>query len=96
MESVPTPLLVSWLAIHLGAIVCALGTRLSAGSRAESAMHLLFFTSLSVVGATAWYCQHLGHDLWVPSGVGMVIMVVTAVSDFRRTHEPVQAMHSAG
>jgi hypothetical protein len=93
MESVPSELLVSWLAIHASAVLCAVATRLSAGSRAETAMHLLFFVSLAVVGVTAWFCQHLGFELWVPSGVAMVIMVVTAVSDFRRTHEPVHVLH---
>jgi hypothetical protein len=94
MDSVPSQLLVSWLVIHSGAVLCAVATRLSAGSRAETAMHLLFFVSLAVVGVTAWYCQHLGFDLWVPSGVAMVVMVVTAVSDFRRTHEPLHVARS--
>ena len=91
MESVPTAVVVSVIAIHLGAIACAWGTRLSAGSRAESAVHVLFFTALAVVGLTACICQHLDHGLWVPSGITLVAMVLTAVGDFRRTYEPLQA-----
>jgi hypothetical protein len=93
MESVPTVVIVSWLAIHLGAIGCAWGTRLSAGSRAESAMQAVFFAALLLVGLTACVCQHLDHGLWIPSGITLIVMVLTAVSDFRRTYEPLQAVH---
>lgn len=96
MESVPTPVIVGWIAIHLGAIACAWGTRLSAGSRAESVMQVLFFTALAVIGVSALICQQLEHGLWVPSGITLMAMVLTAVSDFRRTYEPLQAVHRAG
>jgi Ca2+/H+ antiporter len=94
MEPVTTEVVVSWLVIHLCALACAWGTRLCAGTRAESAMQVLFFTALAVVGVAAWFCQHLDQGLWVPSGITLVLMVLTAVSDFRRTHEPARAMHS--
>lgn len=93
MESVPTAVIVSWIAIHVGAIACAWGTRLSAGSRAESAMQGLFFTALLLVGVSACLCQRLDHGLWIPSGITLIAMVLTAVGDFRRTYEPLQAMH---
>lgn len=93
METVPTAVVAGWIVIHLGAIACAWGTRLSAGSRAESFMHVLFFTALLVIGASAWMCQRLEHGLWVPSGITLMAMVLTAVTDFRRTYEPLQAAH---
>jgi hypothetical protein len=93
MESVPTAVIVSWIAIHLGAIACAWGTRLSAGSRAETVMQVLFFAALLLVGLSACICQHLDHGLWVPSSLTLIVMVLTAVSDFRRTYEPLQALH---
>lgn len=94
MDAVPTAFVVSWLVIHGAAIACALGTRISAGSTFEPVLQLLFFTALIAVGATAWYCQRLDHGLWIPSGMTLIAMVLTAVCDFRRTHEPPQAMHS--
>lgn len=95
MDAVPTAFVVSWLLIHGTAIASALGTRISAGSSVEPAVQLLFFAALVAVGATAWYCQHLEHGLWIPSGMTLIAMVLTAVCDFRRTHEPTHAVHPA-
>lgn len=95
MEAVSTTGVAGWLAIHLAAIACAWATRLSFGSRIESALQLLFFTSLASVGLTAWSCQHREEGLWILSGLTLIGMVLTAVCDFRRTHEPHQAVPSA-
>ena len=57
-------------------------------------MRFVFFTLLAVVGLTAWCCQHLEFGFWFPSGLTLVAMVLTAVTDFRRTHEPAPTAHA--
>jgi hypothetical protein len=91
MGSLTTVTLVGLVALHFAAVVTAWGTRVAAGSRAEGFLQLVFLASMAGVGLSAWYCH--GHDLGlgIPSGLTLTAMVLTAVTDFRRTHEPAHA-----
>jgi len=86
-----------FLALHLGAIACACGTRVAAGSRCERSFQLLFLLALGAVGMATWYCRSASLGLGIPSGMTLLAMVLVAVTDFRRTHEsahpPTLAMH---
>jgi hypothetical protein len=50
---------------------------------------------MAAVGAAAWICRQHESGLWIPSGVTLVAMVLTAVVDFRRTHEIHPTLRSA-
>jgi len=92
MESLSTVWLAGLLALHFGAIGTAWATRIAAGSRAEGLLQLLFLLAMAGVALSAWYCH--GHDLGlgIPSGLTLTAMVLTAVTDFRGTHEPAHLM----
>ena len=83
----------AWITLHLGAITAAWGTRVSIGSRAEVVFQLAFFASMSAVGIAAAICHHLELGLWAPSVGTLILMVLTAVVDFRRTHEPAHLVY---
>lgn len=93
MNVLPTWQLAGFLALHLGAIACALGTRMSAGSRYESLFHMLFLPSLGAVGLATWYSHAASLGIGIPSGMTFMSMVLLAVIDFRRTHEPAAGHH---
>lgn len=82
-----------FLVLHFGGIACALGTRVAAGSRLESLFQWLLLPALGAVGVATWVChsEDLGVSLF--SGVTLVGMVLLAVTDLRRTHDPA-APHS--
>ena len=79
---------IGWIILHVGALTVAWCTRMAAGSRIEPAVHLTFFATMTAVGGSAWICRQLEVGLWIPSAVTLMAMVLTAVIDFRRTHEP--------
>ena len=91
MNSLPTTWLVGLLAFHIAAIATAWATRMAAGSRAEGPLQMLFLAMMAGVGIVAWYCHGHGLGLGIPSGLTLTAMVLTAVTDFRRTHEPVHS-----
>ena len=93
MTSLPAWEITGFLALHLGAIVCALGTRIAAGSRYELLFQFLFLPTLAAVGAATWYCHSASLGIGIPSGATLISMILVAVTDLRRTHEPV-APHS--
>ena len=80
--------LFAFLVLHAGGVCCAWGTRVAAGSRAEVPMQFLFFATLGGVGFAAWYCRTADLGLGIPSGMTLIVMVLMAVTDLRRTHEP--------
>ena len=82
-----------WIALHLGALAAAWGTRVAIGSRAEILLQLAFYASMAAVGMAALICHRLELGLWAPSVGTLIVMVLTAVVDFRRTHEPAHAAH---
>ena len=88
MDSLSTFWLVGLFALHLLAIAIAWATRVSVGSRAEGPLQVLFLLSMAVIGLSAWYAY--GHNLGmgIPSGLTLTAMVLLAITDFRRTHEP--------
>jgi hypothetical protein len=95
MDPVPAAVVVGWLILHLGALASAWATRVAAGSRLEFPFQLSCFLAMTGVGAAGWTCHALEIGLWVPSGVTLVAMVLTAVIDFRRapdTHSPVHSV----
>jgi hypothetical protein len=81
-------LLLALLGLHVGAIACAWATRVAIGSRAEGAIQLVFLGAMAAVGFTAWCSYRQVFGLGIPSGVTLIGMVLMAVTDFRRTHEP--------
>jgi hypothetical protein len=91
MELASISTAVGWVLLHIGALVLALGTRIAIGSRVEAAMQLGFFLAMAALGVTAWVCRHLEMSLWMISAVTLMVMVLTAVTDFRRHSEPVFA-----
>jgi hypothetical protein len=86
---------IAWVALHVGAILIAWGTRVAIGSRAEVMLQLAFFAIMGAVGLAAAVCHALELGLWAPSVGTLILMVLTAVVDFRRTHEPAQIAHHA-
>jgi hypothetical protein len=80
--------ILGWTTLHVGALGTAWGTRLAADSRFEAAAQLACFLAMTAVGGAAWLCRLLDVSLWIPSGITLVVMVLMAVVDFRRTHEP--------
>lgn len=77
-----------FLVLHLGAIACAVGTRVAVGSRLELAFQFLFLAALGAVGVATWYGHSEELGIGIPSGVTLIAMVLLAVTDLRRTHEP--------
>ncbi len=95
LDPAPTFLFVGWLLLHISALVAAWGTRVAAGSRLEVPVQLACFLAMSAVGMAAWIGHHHESSLSILSGITLVAMVVTAVVDFRRTHEVHPLLQSA-
>jgi hypothetical protein len=76
------------IALHIGAVAAAWGTRVSAGSRAEGFVQLAFLLGMIGVGCCAWYCRQPDSGLGLASGTTVVAMMLLAIVDFRRTHDP--------
>lgn len=88
MTSLSTWEIVGFVALHLFAISCALATRIASGTRYEGMFQFLFLPTLAAVGAAIWFCRSEELGIGIPSGVTMIAMVLLAVTDLRRTHEP--------
>lgn len=95
MDPVNPWIMGAWIAVHVGAIVIAWGTRLAIGSRVESVLQLAFLAALAAVGISAAVGHHLQLTLWAPSIATLIVMVLMAVVDLRRTHEPAHAVYHA-
>jgi hypothetical protein len=95
LDPAPACLVIGWLLLHISALVAAWGTRVAAGSRLEVPVQLVCFLAMSAVGTAAWIGCHHESSLSILSGITLVAMVVTAVVDFRRTHEIHPLLHSA-
>jgi hypothetical protein len=94
MNSLPAWQIAGFIALHFGAITCALGTRIAAGSRYEALFQFLFLPSLAAIGLATWYCHSESLGIGIPSGITFMSMVLLAVTDFRRVHDP--AAHHFG
>jgi hypothetical protein len=98
MDQLSTWVVAGFFTLHFGAIVCAWGTRVALETRFEAASQCMFLLVMAAVGFAAWFCLSEDIGLGIPSGATLIVMVLTAVSDFRRTHEPAHryplAMHS--
>lgn len=86
---------IGWIILHIGALASAWGTRMASGSRIEPLIQLAFFAAMAAVGGAAWVCRQEEVGLWIPSAMTLVGMVITAVVDFRRTHEPLHTLYVA-
>lgn len=74
--------------LHVGGVAAAWGTRVLAGSRVEGLMHLAFLLGMFGVGCCAWYYHEAESGIALLSGTTIVAMVILAIVDLRRTHEP--------
>jgi Ca2+/H+ antiporter len=94
MDALSVYAIVGWSMFHLAALISAWATRMTCGSRLESAMQLIFFAAMAAVGGAAAIARHLDIGAWPASAIVLVAMVLTAVVDFRRlgeaTHAPSQ------
>jgi hypothetical protein len=88
MDSISMPVLAGFVSLHLAGLAAAWATRLARGSRAEPMSQLAFFAIMGAIGLTACLCCRIELEFSVPSGVTLMAMVLTAVADFRPTHEP--------
>jgi hypothetical protein len=93
MGSLPTAAVAAYVVLHFGAIASAWGTRLAVGSRVESIMQLAFLVALAAIGFSTWFCHEHDLGLGIPSGMTLIAMVLMAVTDMRRTHEPHHHRH---
>jgi hypothetical protein len=91
MASFSNLTLAGFVALHFGAVAVAWAARMAAGSRAEVLLQTVFFASMAGVGVCAWCCRGQELGLGIPSGLTLTAMVLTAVIDFRRTHETAPA-----
>jgi hypothetical protein len=87
---------VGWTILHLGALAAAWGTRVAAGSRWDVPLQLACFSAMAAVGAAAWILRQFEMSLWIPSGVTLVGMVLTAVVDTRGEQEAAPVVHASG
>ena len=87
MNSLPAWQIAGFLALHFGAIACALGTRVAAGSRYELVFQFLFLPVLGAVGVATWCCHSESLGIGIPSGITLIAMVLLAVIDFHRAQE---------
>ncbi len=79
--------LVGWIAVHVLALAAAWGTRVAARPGIELALQVCFLAAMAAVTGTGWICHHYDVGLWMPSAVVLVAMVLTAVTDVRKTYE---------
>ena len=93
MAPAATSLLSAFIAFHVAALALAWGTRLAIGSKAESVVQTTFLVALAIVGFVAWSSHRIEPGLGIPSGATLVAMVLVAVGDFRRTHDPAHGTH---
>ncbi|HMP08456.1 MAG TPA: hypothetical protein PJ982_19070 [Lacipirellulaceae bacterium] len=96
MAPVAPTLFVAFIAFHLCALGCAWGTRLAIGSRYEGLVQLVFLAALGAVGLVAWTSHLFTPGMGIPSGATLIVMVLMAVGDFRRTHEPLHGAPATG
>ncbi len=82
-----------FVALHLGAIACALGTRIAADSKFEALFQFLFLPALAAIGVATWFGHSEELGIGIPSGITFMAMILVAVIDCRRTHEPAAAHH---
>lgn len=94
MDPLSTGVVAGWAALQIGAIASAWLTRLAEGSRMEIAAQACFFGAMAAVGFGGAVSHQLELGLALPSGVTLILMVITAVIDLRRTYEPVPAVNS--
>jgi hypothetical protein len=84
---------IGWLSLHFASLAAAWGTRIAAGSRLELPLQFACFVAIAAVGTTAWLSREYASGLSILSGFVLVATVLTAVIDFRRTHEIQPILH---
>lgn len=93
MEPISVQALAGLILLHLAALAIAWGTRLATGSRVEGISQLSFFVAMFGIAMSACFCCQIELGFSVPSGVTLMVMVLTAVADFRPTQEPAGRLH---
>lgn len=83
----PNGWIAAWILFHITAIAIAYATRVSTGSSLEGLVQIAFFTAMLVMGGAIWACQQVHAGAWGLSAVTLIVMVLTAVVDFRKLHD---------
>ena len=76
--------IIAWIALHIGGLATAYGTRVAAGSWLEGLIQIAFYAAMLLIGAAIWACQQTLAGAWGLSAVTLIAMVLTAVADFRK------------
>jgi hypothetical protein len=79
--------IVVWIALHIGALAVAYGTRVAAGSCVEGLTQVVFYAAMLIMALAIWACQQVHDGAWGLSVVTLIAMVLTAVVDFRKLGE---------
>jgi hypothetical protein len=72
--------------IHALGLAAAVIARLSVGSRCQTFSQNLFLVCLAIVGGATIVALGLWPPCWLASGATLCVMVLTATSDFGRSH----------
>lgn len=88
MEAGYTWIVFAWVTLHLAALATAYGTRLAVGSRLEIFAQFVCFAAMALVGITVYVSQQAQANCWGWSAATLMAMVLTAIVDFRKLHEP--------
>jgi hypothetical protein len=86
-------LVFAWIALHLAALAAAFGTRIAAGSKLEIVAQFACFAAMAMVGAAVWISQQAQAGSWGLSAITLMAMVLTAIVDFRKMHDPGPSAH---
>jgi hypothetical protein len=72
-------------------LALAWGTRVATGARIQFLMQLAFLVAMAAIGGAALVGQRVEIEIWPVSAVILMVMVLLAVIDFRRTGETAHA-----
>ncbi len=78
----------AWIALHIAALIAAYITRVAAGSRHENLAQFVCFAAMAIIGVAVWVSQETHAGAWGLSAATLMGMVLTAVVDFRKLHDP--------
>jgi hypothetical protein len=87
-------IVIGWIVLHVASLAAAWATRIAVDSRLELPLQFACYGAIGAVGTSAWISQQYADGLSIVSGLVLVVTVLLAVVDFRRTHEVQPILHS--